>query len=219
MPLTYPVLYSFRRCPYAIRARMCLLYANINLEIREITLRDKPQSMLALSPKGTVPILVLPDSRVIDESLEIMMWALQQHDHEQWQPADDKFLKRHQYWCNWNDGDFKYYLDRYKYADRFPDHPEIFYRQQAELFLKALEQQLNSTTYILYDRLTLTDIAIFPFIRQFSKIDAVWFASAPYPKLKIWLEKTLNTGLFKTAMTKFKPWQPEHEAVMLLSQS
>ena len=127
---TYPILYSFRRCPYAMRARLALAYTGIKVEIREVELKNKPQALRDISPKATVPVLHLPDGKVIDESLDIMHWALAQHDPAQWL-ADTKTAKT---LITWNDGDFKYQLDRYKYADRHPQHPAEHYRSQGELF-------------------------------------------------------------------------------------
>lgn len=133
-----PILYSFRRCPYAIRARMAIIYASIPVEIREVELKNKPEDMLAISPKGTVPVLEITNGAVIEESLDIMRWALAQHDLEHWL----RFSNEAGRLIKWNDGDFKYYLDRYKYADRFPDFSQENYRKQAEVFLTELEARL-----------------------------------------------------------------------------
>jgi len=199
-----PILYSFRRCPYAMRARFALIYAGIQLEHREITLKNKPQAMLDISPKGTVPVLQLKSGQVIDESLDIMLWALQQHDPQGWlqhQAQAFTLIKS-------NDTTFKSWLDKYKYADRFPENDQTFYRIQGELFLQKLETQLSQFTFLLAHQPTLADFAIFPFIRQFSFVDKPWFDTAPYPKLQTWLNTHLESSLFEHVMFKHPVWQP-----------
>jgi glutathione S-transferase len=200
--MSLPILYSYRRCPYAMRARMALHHAGIKVELREIALRDKPHHMLTVSPKGTVPVLLLPDGRVVDESLEIMAWALGQHDSDGWltdNPLLQKLLSE-------NDGSFKQALDRYKYASRFPEQPAEFYRQQGELFLAKLEALLSTHGYLLGDQLTQADIAIFPFVRQFSMVDSAWFATSDYPCLRNWLEALVASKLFEESMKKYPTW-------------
>jgi glutathione S-transferase len=200
--MTLPILYSYRRCPYAMRARMALSYAGIQVEIREIALRDKPKHMLAVSPKGTVPVLVLPDGGVIDESLDIMIWSLNQHDPDGWLTSDPRCAEL----IAENDGCFKRALDQYKYASRFPEQPAVHYRQQGEVFLTKLEELLSKHCYLLGDNLTQADIAIFPFIRQFSMVDSAWFASSPYPHLRVWLEALVASELFENIMKKYPTW-------------
>jgi len=200
-----PVLYSFRRCPYAMRARMTLLYASINLELREVLLKAKPEKMLALSSKGTVPVLALPNAEVLDESYDIIRWALEQSDPQNWlsadlDPAIRDLIAR-------NDGQFKADLDHYKYWQRFPAESQQQYRARGELFLAELEVLLNRQPYLLADRITLADIALFPFIRQFAFVDKAWFDQSPYPKLRAWLEQLLISELFLSAMKKSPPWQ------------
>ena len=195
-----PILYSYRRCPYAMRARMALSYAGIVAEVREISLKDKPAHLLQVSPKGTVPVLVLPDGQVIDQSLEIMQWALQQHDADGWLGAD---LQNALLLIAENDGAFKQNLDRYKYAIRFPQHSAEDYRQQGELFLAKLEQHLQQTSFLLGNKISLADIAIFPFIRQFAAVDSEWFASAGYIKLESWLQHLVGSELFIRVMMKY----------------
>lgn len=181
---------------------MALQYAGIKVDIREIVLRDKPKHMLSVSPKGTVPVLVLPDGTVIDESLDIMDWALHQHDPEAW-------LAMHPLWpvlIEENDGGFKRALDQYKYANRFPDQPAGNYRQQGEQFLIKLEALLEQHRYLLGERLTQADVAIFPFVRQFSMVDSDWFSSSPYPHLRQWLEALVGSELFESIMKKYPTW-------------
>lgn len=199
-----PILYSYRRCPYAMRARMALKYTGIAVETREIALKDKPKSMLQVSPKGTVPVLVLADGTVLEESLDIMRWALQQRDDDGWLDVDSERL---QALIAENDGSFKQALDKYKYAIRFPEQPAESYRSQGELFLQKLEALLNQHRYLLEDRISQADIAIFPFIRQFAAVDSAWFETAPYPKLKGWLNEMVQSALFVSIMEKQPTYQ------------
>lgn len=200
-----PVLYSFRRCPYAIRARMALAYAHITVELREVLLKDKPVSMLQASPKATVPVLVLPDGQVIDESLELMHWALQQSDPRAWLDGTDDPQARQ--WLNDNDGPFKACLDKYKYAERFPEHDRRWYRSQAEPFLKSLDTRLQDSTWLSGAKPGLIDVALFPFIRQFAGVEPAWFRESPYPALRQWLQSWLDAPLFRECMHKHPPWK------------
>ncbi len=175
----HPILYSFRRCPYAMRARLALYVSGVVVEVREIALRNKPENMLIASPKGSVPVLVLPDGQVIDESWDIMQWALRQHDPDNWLGKNETFLEAAKPLMNENDTTFKAALDRYKYSGRYPEHPQFFYRTQGELFLQPLENRLRATNYLLSDALSIADAAIFPFIRQFAEVDQNWFAQSP----------------------------------------
>lgn len=202
--LDFPVLYSFRRCPYAIRARMAIAYSGIDIELREVVLRNKPKEMLQISPKGTVPVLQLQDGSIIDESLEIMQWALTQQDRNGWldiQQTSDIFSL-----IEYNDGEFKYFLDRFKYSDRYPEHTQKDYRLKAEVFLEQLEQRLCPHSFLCSDRFSLADAAIFPFIRQFAKVDPAWFESSKYQNVVSWLNEILETPLFLSVMKKNKPW-------------
>jgi glutathione S-transferase len=200
--MTTPILYSYRRCPYAMRARMALHYSGIEVEMREIALKAKPAAMLAASPKGTVPVLVLGDGRVIDESLDIMRWALAQHDPQEWlQDAAQSLVLIAE-----NDGTFKQALDRYKYAERFPEHPQAVYRTQGEGFLVQLETALQGHAHLLGASPRLADIAIFPFIRQFAAVDPGWWETSPYPALRAWLEHWVGSGLFDGIMQKHPVW-------------
>jgi glutathione S-transferase len=207
--MTQPILYSYRRCPYAMRSRMALRYADIDVEIREIVLRDKPRHMLAVSPKGTVPVLVLPDGKIIDESLDIMAWALSRKDPDGWLTDDGRF----QALITENDGSFKRALDQYKYATRYPEQSAEAYRQQGERFLARLEAMLAEHAYLLSDKLTQADVAIFPFVRQFSMVDADWFGQAPYPHLRHWLAGLLASDLFRDIMQKQTAWQQSDNSV------
>lgn len=192
------LLYSFRRCPYAMRARLALRYSGIPVRIIEVSLKAKPAEMLALSPKGTVPVLSA-DGGVIDESLAIMQWALARHDPDDWllqgDPAVLALIAE-------NDQGFKYHLNRYKYAERYPEQPMEHYRAEGEVFLQTLEGLLSGRGYLLADHPSLADMALAPFVRQFAHVDRDWFASAPYPGLQRWLEAFLQSPLFIGVMAK-----------------
>jgi glutathione S-transferase len=208
-----PVLYSFRRCPYAIRARLALKAGNIAVELREVLLAEKPEEMLNCSPKGTVPVLQLADATVIDESREIMDWALQQCDPNGWLPKTDDELKETNRLIETNDNEFKQHLDHYKYADRFPERPMEYYRNQAEPFLKHLEDKLCQQKFLISDNVSLADIAIFPFVRQFSFVDKDWFNQTDYKKLQVWLDYFLTMVLFNEVMKKYPRWQHGDEVL------
>lgn len=196
-----PILYSFRRCPYAIRARMTLHYAGIQVELREVLLKDKPASMLAVSSKGTVPVLILPDGQVMDESYDVMRWALANRDPDHWWLSDRE--NEINELIQFNDHEFKTHLDHYKYFDRFPEHPKEYYRAQAENFLSILEEKLTANHYLLDENMCLADIAVFPFIRQFAFVDKAWFDQAHYPNLQRWLAYFLESALFLEVMEKY----------------
>ena len=198
------ILYSYRRCPYAMRARMALHCAEISVEMREISLRDKPPEMLAISPKGTVPVLQCADGRVIDQSLDIMNWALAQNDPQHWLRDYPELDQTALISCN--DTNFKYWLDRYKYAERYPEFEASYYRQQAlACQIDILEGLLAQTPYLGGTTPVLSDIAIFPFVRQFAAVDAMWFATSPYPATRRWLEGWIESVLFKKTMAKPTP--------------
>lgn len=192
---TDPLLYSFRRCPYAMRARLALAVSAVRCDLREVLLSDKPPAMLAASPKGTVPVLVLPDGRVIDESLDIMRWALAIHDPEQWLARDDAAL------IATNDGAFKHDLDRYKYPERHGADP-LAHRQSGLAFLHEIDGRLAVAGQLCGAMRGLVDAAILPFVRQFAAVDREWFASQSLPHLKRWLEQHLASNLFNTIMLR-----------------
>ena len=192
------LLYSFRRCPYAMRARLALRYSGVAVRIIEVSLKAKPAEMLALSPKGTVPVLNVGD-QVIEESLEIMEWALAQHDPEDWRlqghPAVYELIEA-------NDQGFKHHLNRYKYPERYPEQPMEAYRAEGEVFLQKLEGLLAEREYLLADHLSLADVALAPFVRQFAHVDREWFAGTPYRRLQAWLQRFLESPLFIAVMAK-----------------
>ena len=213
--LILPVLYSFRRCPYAIRARMALKVSGIAVQIREVVLRDKPNALLACSTKGTVPVLVLADGTVIDESRGIMLWALKLNDPEQWLPEEksEQFTSIQQL-LDTNDFEFKNNLDRYKYSDRYPEHTAEYYRTQGEHNLALLEGRLNTHQFLMSDKVSTADIGIFPFIRQFANVDRARFEQAPYPQLQAWLEYFMYSEIFNAVMEKYPPWVENSEPVV-----
>nr|WP_257626957.1 glutathione S-transferase [Pseudomonas sp. Xaverov 259] len=192
------MLYSFRRCPYAMRARLALRYSGVPVHIVEVSLKAKPAEMLALSPKGTVPVLCV-NGRVIEESLEIMQWALAQHDPDDWLLQGDP---RVQALIAENDQVFKHHLNRYKYAERYPEQPMEHYRAEGEVFLHTLEGLLAGNDYLMAEHLSLADAALAPFVRQFAHVDREWFAQAPYERLQHWLQRFLESPLFVAVMAK-----------------
>jgi glutathione S-transferase len=202
------VLYSFRRCPYAMRARMALAVANIDYEHREILLRDKPASMLAVSQKGTVPVLIADNDQIIDESIDVMLWALDQSDPENWlQPG----LNTMRPLIDIITGDFKHHLDRYKYASRYESDAGRFsvnleHRDQAVAILGNFEQILTDTPYLMGDKPSLADFATFPFVRQFANVEREWWNTPVFPKLHAWLENQLSSELFIKIMKKHELW-------------
>ncbi len=197
--LIRPRLYTYRRCPYAIRSRLALYQAKIDYESIEISLKDKPIDFLALSPKATVPVLVDNNGKVIEESLEIMIWALNKSDPDNWIINDNNLSQE---LINENDFSFKKNLDRYKYADRFPEYSKEYYRAQCELFINILNEKLKSKNYLMTEKISLADIAIFPFIRQFSLVDEDWFLNSKYRELKKWLQRFIESQMFKDVMKK-----------------
>lgn len=199
--MTKAILYSFRRCPYAMRARLAIVGSGLQVILREVRLSDKPQSLLDISPKATVPVLLTSDNKVIDQSLDIMLWALQQADPNSWLQNINYSLIEN------NDGSFKHWLDRYKYADRHPEQSQQYYRQQGEQTILILEQLLTNTAFLAGNTMTLTDIAILPFIRQFVGVELDWFADAPYPKVRHWLDHFLASELFKSIQHKYPVWK------------
>ena len=199
-----PVLYSFRRCPYAIRARMAVAAAGIEVTIREVLLKDKPPELIAASAKATVPVLVLPDGNVIDESLGVMGWALTQRDPLGWLSGEGFSSD----WIQTCDDEFKYWLDRYKYADRHPEHTAEHYRREAEAFLRQIEDRLTGFSWLGGEAPSVADVALFPFVRQFAGVEPAWWQGAPYPGTRIWLAQWLEGALFSAVMTKYPRWEP-----------
>ena len=207
--MTLPVLYSFRRCPYAMRARMALVFYKQQVIVREISLKDKPAAFLNTSPKGTVPVLVLPNGEVIDESLDVMCWASKQ------QGEDASFIENNPL-VETNDKDFAKKLTRYKYFERYPEHDQDLYFSECLPYLERLEKSLKSSDFLHGDKPSLLDIAIFPFIRQWLKVDEERFHALPYTNIKSWTTYWLESDYLEKAMKKYPLWQGDTENYLLI---
>ena len=211
--MTLPILYSFRRCPYAMRARMVLLHSKIQYEIREIKLSNKPKEMLAISPKGTVPVLILENGDILDESLDVMLWAIEQGNlRNLFNPGKKEILDL----IKINDGEFKDAIDRYKYSSLYPEKPMIEYRKMGELFLEKIESYLEKNKFIFGKNISLADLAIFPFIRQFCRVDIDWFNSSLFKKIKEWTLFFEGSENFIDIMRKIKPWTTGDKPTLFL---
>ncbi|UJP06763.1 MAG: glutathione S-transferase [Nitrosomonas sp.] len=197
-----PLLFTFRRCPFAIRARLAITVSGVEVDQQEVSLRAKPKEMLECSPKGTVPVLKFADGSVLEQSLDIMQWALSIHDPERWLDHDQAVMNEVMSLIKQNDESFKPALDLYKYAVRFPEHSEAYYREQAEPFLADLDARLSKDGYLLAGRYTLADMAIFPFVRQFSNVNPDWFYASRYHHLIAWLDRLIGAELFQNIMQK-----------------
>ena len=209
--MSLPVLYSFRRCPYAIRARMAMAASGTQAELREVKLSDMPACMLEKSPKATVPVLVLEDGEVIDESLDVMFWSLERSDPEGWLDIDAEARER----VRRCDEEFKPLLDCYKYADRHPQASEVEHRERAESFIAELDRRLSLEPWLRGEQCRLADIAIFPFVRQFAGVDAAWFAASDYAALRGWLNRLLESERFLQVMGKRTFWKAGDEVSLL----
>ncbi|MCH2322690.1 MAG: glutathione S-transferase [Hyphomicrobiales bacterium] len=207
-----PILYSFRRCPYAMRARMAIHISGQRCELREVLLRDKPPSMLEYSAKGTVPVLILQDGKVIDESLDVIDWALNLNDPDDWQRSKDK--EKTKELIKINDGEFKYHLDRYKYSKRYDNEDPEFHRKKCLKFIESINNELNNSEYIFDDNISYADIVLLPFIRQFRIADIEWFDSLPYDNLKKWLSSFLGSSLLNSIMKKYDLWKEGDKSIV-----
>ena len=207
-----PILYSFRRCPYAMRARMAIHISSQKCEIREVLLRDKPPSMLEYSSKGTVPVLVLQSGEVIDESLDVIDWALNLNDPDNWQRSKDN--EKTKELIKINDGEFKHHLDRYKYSKRYDNEDPEFHRKKCLSFIKKVNSELQNSKYIFDDAISYIDISLLPFIRQFRIADNEWFDELPYENVKSWLSNFLNSELLKSIMSKYDLWKEGDEVTI-----
>ena len=197
LPEKLPVLYSFRRCPYAIRARMAIVRTEHKCEHREVILRDRPEHMMEISPKGTVPVMLLPNGEVIEESLEIMQYVLN------WELNDDET-----YWIDRNDNEFKYHLDRYKYPNRFENVDFIQQRDLAKRYLDDLDSYLSDSMP------TRLSDALFPFVRQFANHDRAWFDAQGWQNLHQWLDNNLVSDEFARCMKKYQQWHAGDEVAI-----
>lgn len=204
-----PILYSFRRCPYAMRARLALAASGERCELREVVLKNKPQEMLAASPKGTVPVLVLPGATVLEQSLDIMLWTLGRNDPLRWLAPEAGTLDDMLALVTACDNHFKPQLDRYKYPGRLADVPAGDARELGAQFLLQLEARFlasGSGPQLFGARAALADAAVMPFVRQFAMVEPAWFESQPWPLLRAWLAGWTASPLFERAMHKYAPW-------------
>lgn len=211
------VLYSFRRCPYAIRARYVLALVGVKVVLREVVLKSKPEALLRLGGRSSVPQLIDRNGQRYAESLDIIFWALKHCSNDKlkgtlWRRqtlGQNKIMA----WIHYNDRFFKHWLDRYKYADRYPEQTEMYYRQQGERFLQRLERRLVQSRYLLADEMSLADICLFPFVRQFAAVNGQWFESSEYSCVKSWLASFVGSALFESVMTKWPAWEEGQEVV------
>jgi glutathione S-transferase len=201
-----PVFYSFRRCPYAMRARMALRVSGVAYAHREVALKAKPAEMLAVSPKGTVPVLCLPMGEVLDQSLDIMLWALQQNDPQAWLPSTPEAWALTHEGIALNDGEFKAHLDRYKYPQRFGLADGLHHRTQAIEILMRWQSLLQVQSFLSGDQWGLLDACVAPFVRQFARTDRAWFEAQPWPQLVQWLVAFENSDAFLAVMHKHPLW-------------
>ena len=202
-----PVLYSFRRCPYAMRARMALYISGQAVRLREVVLRDKPPEMIAISPKATVPVLQLEEGQVLEESFEIMLWALAQNDPQNWlERCDDAKNLVEQ-----TETEFKHHLDRYKYPTRYENVDPLEHRASGLQFLRQLDERIAENRQILGENPGLADFAIFPFVRQFANTDRNWFDAQKLPALLPWLQGHLASDIFAAIMAKYPQWKTGDE--------
>lgn len=193
-----------------MRARMSLLKAGVTCEMREVVLRDRPAHMLEISPKGTVPVLLLPDGRVLEESLDIMKWASEKIESDSW---SEREINESEEIIQKLDDEFKHNLDRYKYPNRYDDVDHIFHRDENLEFLQNLNQQLTEKQFLSGDEIGYTDSAIFPFIRQFANHDRNWFDSLDMRHMQNWLTQCLESDAFKTVMKKYPQWKEGDDLV------
>ena len=206
---TLPILWTFRRCPYAMRARLAIQSSRQSVAVQEILLKDKPKAFLAASPKGTVPV-VQDGETVIEESRDVMLWALGRNDPDGWldMPGYGYTL------IDTCDGPFKQALDHTKYAVRFPDRNEAAERAKAMVFLNELNDRLAITAFLMGPRRTLADMAILPFVRQFANTDRAWFDAQKLEPLTTWLDAFLDSDQFRSVMKKYPPWQIGQDQVL-----
>jgi len=209
-----PILYSFKRCPYAMRARMALYLSNTVVELREVSLRDKPQSMLEISPKGTVPVLILDDGNVIDESIEIIEWCIKKKKNifTETLNSDQELFTEDA--IKLFDEKFKFHLDRYKYATRYEDFDEILHRESCVEILKTMENKISNKIFFYTDHLNKIDICILPFIRQFRIANPEWFDNhIEFPKVQKWLDNFLKSSILEEIMVSHEVWKKNNTAI------
>lgn len=218
-----PILYSLRNCPFAIRARMAIYYAQQPIVLRDVVLSDKPNAMLTASPKGTVPVLVLtsPEASVIEESIEVMLWALSSTDPDDFlRQSQPEVLAKMMSMISTFDNEFKRLLEEYKCAKRYHETNISECRNRCETYIKDLEEKLSTHQFLMSDKPSLVDIALLPFIRQFSRVERQWYLQSPYPNLRRWLDHFLQSRMFSKVMTKHPIWSPnsDQENIVIFGQ-
>ena len=211
--MSLPILYSFRRCPYAMRARLALAATQTSVELREVVLREKPEEMLEASPKGTVPVLILDNQQVLEESRDIMEWALENSDMQGWLDYSDETLAEMNALIDESDGRFKAALDAYKYASRNDTIDTTHERAIGADFMRKLDAMLEGQDYLFGDKFSFADGAILPFVRQFAHVDKDWFWSQDWNNTIRWLEAFLESERFKAIMSKYPQWKAGEEGV------
>ena len=210
-----PILYSSQNCPFCQRARMVIKYAGLKVILRNVTLSDLPVEALAVSSHATVPSLVISEDQYFDESWDIVKWALQQNDPQNWRGENNKYLNETEMLVEINDHSFKEDLEHYKKPEGESEHPREYYRQRGEELLEELNDLLEENEFLLASRITIADSVIFPFVRSFAMVDKAWFDKLPYSKLHAWFDFMLNSEYFKSAMHEHKIWQVGSEDVYL----
>lgn len=212
---TLPILYSLRNCPYAMRARIAIFKAQQTVLLRDLVLSNKPPEMLQASPKGTVPVIVLANGNVIEESLEVMLWALHESDPDDLlQSVSENTLPEMLRLIDEFDNGFKTSLEQYKCAKRYKENNLIEQRSDCEEYIQRLEQRLVQHAFLMSNQESLVDIAILPFIRQFARVERQWYLQSPYPKVRQWLNNYLQSQMFTKVMAKYPLWLDEHESVL-----
>jgi len=214
---TLPVLYSLRNCPFAMRARIAIYKSQQAVALRELVLSNKPPEFIAASPKATVPTLVLPNNKVIDESIDVMLWALHNSDPKQLlrntNEAENKTQADMLALIKVFDTEFKPSLEAYKCAKRYHEANLVECRQACEVYIQRLEDALIAHKFVFDNQESMADIAIMPFIRQFAKVERKWYLQSPYPKLKSWLVDYLQSAMFTKVMAKYPLWSASQDPI------
>ncbi|GIU10329.1 MULTISPECIES: glutathione S-transferase [unclassified Shewanella] len=219
-PATLPVLYTLRNCPYAMRARMAIYVSGQSVQLRELVLTDKPSQLLLASPKGTVPVLVLPSGEVLEQSLDIMLWAFEHDDSANYLMSFDLTLRDDMFdLIALFDTDFKQSLDLYRSAKRYHDQDLPSARQACERYIYILEQRLTTNPYLFTTSPSLADLAIMPFIRQFARVERQWYLASPYPNVRQWLNSYLQSPMFSKVMAKYPLWSQLREQVIFSNRT
>ena len=211
-----PILFSFRRCPYAMRARIAIKLCSLECEIREINLKLKNKEFLELSPKGTVPVLVLPDDKIIEESMDIIHWAISNNDPYNLKLKNLEIYNKDMELISIFDNEFKYHLDRYKYNSRYKGINKEEHKYKARDLLVNLNNSLKEKQWLNGENISISDISILPFIRQYRIADIKWFdEKLELPNINRWLDKFLNSKIFNNVMKKYKIWETTDQKIFL----